>query len=235
MSRNNLESTIRQEDGCRENPTTERALAFIRQNDPELMQVMDAHSQRAIHHTQAAWSTEPATLSYDQDGAAVEVMNQDSAAFRIFEAMRDAVKDNPTQEQRTQAARELVHMMSEPYRSGLGELPPERDALRERIRKNLRQITEQASHWLAREASAQSLTGEKFCDQTETMAGISRDLQHAQDSSQPDDFDHALIKKNPGLWESIRYGAEPPDIFPAGLEKNPAATELLDAYSQTTP
>ena len=220
MTRKTTEhSRRRDEEGPLENPTRERALAFIRRWDPELNQTITEHANRSIHHSQAAWTKEPVTLSFDRDGAAVEVTNQDSTAFRIFEAMRDTAREHSSREEKTQAARELVEMMTQPYRMGLENLPPEQAALRDRLEGNLGRIAGEAADCLTLEAEAHSPTGEMFCNQTENMAAISRDLSRA--ASGMEDFDGALVKRNRTLWEKLRQGDSTLDLFPINGQENP--------------
>lgn len=216
--------------------TVRKVLDHISRSDPELEQVINEHVHGETHHTAAAWSTESATLSFDRDGAAVEVMNQGSAAFRLFEAARDALESGTGQDDRREAAHGLVHMMTMPHRNGLGELPAELNALRERIEENLENMTDTAAQQLLREIDARSHTGEKFCDTTEAFASISRDLQHALEPGQPGDYDTALRRRNPVLWEQLRYGGDhAPDIFPLDGMRNPNATELLEVHRETAP
>ena len=233
MTRKTTEhSRRRDEEGPLENPTRERALAFIQRWDPELNQTITEHANRSIHHSQAAWTNEPVTLSFDRDGAAVEVTNQDSTAFRIFEAMRDAAREHSSREEKTQAAQELVEMMTQPYRAGLENLPRERAALRARLEGNLGRIAGEAADCLTLEAEAHSPTGEMFCNQTENMAAISRDLSRA--ASGMEDFDGALVKRNRTLWEKLRQGDSTLDLFPINGQENPQAAELLETFAKTT-
>ena len=230
MPRNTAEYTCLDEYPVSDAP---RALEQIALRDPELRDTIQAHSEQNVHHSAAAWTTEPATLSFDRDGQAVEVMNHAAASFRLFDAVRENLAGQKDQWDALETAQELVGMMTQPYRAGLEALPPERDLLRGRISENLNEISRQAAQNLMREARANSPTGEMFCQYAEMASGVSRDLEHAL--SGKSDFDQILHDRNGELWEKVRSGLEPPDILPIDGHPNPRAEEILETYAQTAP
>ena len=227
-------------------PTAARILEYIQEREPELNTVII--EQATVHHSQAVFTIEVTTLSYDRDGAAIEVMDRESTAHRLFEAMRDALGNDTSAADRRQAARDLIHLMTIPHQAALAALETTPDAhqalrdriahqaLRNRLAGRLDQITQEAAQWLSVETEAHSITGERFCDQTERLRSISRDLEHASRLDQPATahFDGALLAVNPGLWKRITQG-ENPGIFPKDGNPNPRAQELLDAYNDTVP
>ena len=230
MPRNTAEYTCLDEYPVSDAP---RALEHIALWDPELRDTLQAHSERNVHHSAAAWTTEPATLSFDRDGQAIEVMNHAAASFRLFDAVRENLAGQKDQWDALETAQELVGMMTQPYRDGLDAMPPERDLLRGRISENLNEISRQAAQNLTREARENSPTGEMFCRYAEMASGMSRDLECAL--SGKSDFDQVLRDRNEELWEKVRSGLEPPDILPVDGHPNPRAEEVLETYAQTAP
>ena len=233
MSRNTAEYGQKSEEEYQaKHPATERALEFINRNDPELMETLMAHAKKGVHHSEAAWTNEAATLSYDYQGAAIEVVNRECTASRLLEAMKETVAADGSSLRDTQeAAGELVHMMTTPYREGLEALPPERERLRQRLEMNLSMISEEAGLLLTREAADRIPAEQQFCEKTEEFGRTSRDLEHALDGKP--DFDAVMEERDSALQEQLKHRDGPPDIFPLDGEPNPRAEALLGAYSDT--
>ena len=237
MSRNITEHNYKpDEDDYKVSPAAEKVLDHIRNRDPQLEETLLGHARDGINHRDAAFTNENTTWDTDDhNGASAQVMNHQSAAYRIFESVRDSLGQETTQEARKQAASDLMQMMCTPYHEGLAALPPEQHLIRSRLTGRLNSINDEAVGHLVRESGSQSRTGEQFCDRTESLRGLSRDLEHASQSRQDHtpNFDLALLTADPALWAQITQG-EKPDIFPENGQPNPRATELLETYLETT-
>ena len=237
MPRNTAEYSYRPDDDeCQVSPAAQKVLDHIRTRDPELEELLLGHARNGINHKDAAFTNEVVTRGYDDHtGAAVEVMNHSCAAYRLFESVRKSLGKETSEDDRKQAASDLMQMMLTPYQEGLDALSPEQHLIRDRLSGRLDSINDEAVRHLVRESRAQSPTGEAFCDQTEDLGGISKDLEHASQMKQDDTphFDAALIAANPALWAQLAQG-EKPDIFPENGQTNPRATELMETYLETT-
>ena len=248
MARNALEFTDRAESehpvnpANPVNPVTEKTLNHIRKFDPELAETMEAHASGAVDHKEAAWTNENTTRGMELDGQSVEVMETESTAYRLYQAMYDNVKHNldPSDlEGLTESARELIDMMTTPHRNAVRGLPEETQAPKERISENLENLADEMAGYFSKGAKCNTVDRERFCDRTETLGGISRDLDRAMNygPDSQEDFDTALSGKNPDLWEKLRHGGEDggaPDIFPLEGQVNPNAEQLLHVYTETT-
>ena len=242
MARNALEFTDRAEKPERPvGPVTEKTLNHIRKFDPELAETIEAHASGAVGHQGAAWTNENTTRGMELDGQSVEVMETESTAYRLYQAMYDNVKHNLDPRDLaglTESARELIDMMTTPHRNAAKGLPEETRALNERLSENLENLADEMAGYFSKGAKYNTVDRERFCDCTETLGGISRDLERAtnRQADSPEDFDTALSGKNPELWEKLRHGGEDggaPDIFPADGKVNPNAEQLLHVYTET--
>ena len=237
MPRNDREYSYQSDDDdeYQLSPAAAQVLDHIREVNPHLDEVITDHARNAVSYQDAAFTNENTTRGYDDHtGSAVEVMNHNCAAYRIFEAMRESLDRDTSQDDRKQAATDLMHLMSAPYRAGLDAIPPEQNLIRDRLSGHLADINNESVRWLTVESEAHSPTGERFCDQTERMHSLSRDLEHASLLDQAPHFDSALLAANPKLWNQVAQGVRP-GIFPENGQPNPRATELLEVFAETTP